>query len=106
MKTSDYEWKLPRSTCVWFQLYINFARTVVAAIKRTRVDMIHQSRDKRFIILWYTKVVGWMIRRKKGIEKAVESPPAHDANVADFHGFVWSRWIWVPQGITIRRESL
>jgi hypothetical protein len=106
MKKSDYEWKLPGSTSVWLRLYVNFARTVMAAIKRTHVDMIYQVRDKRFMILWHTKIVGWMIRRKKGIEKAVEFSPAHDANVTDFHSFVRSRWIWVPQRITIRREGL
>ena len=106
MKTLDYEWKLPRSTSVWFRLYVNFARAVMAAIKRTHVDMIHQVGDKRFMRLWHITLVGWMICRKKGIEKAVEFSPARETNVADFHGFVRFRWIWVPQGIAIRREGL
>jgi len=78
----------------------------MATTKRTRVDMIRQVRDKRYMVLWHAELVGWMIRRKKGIEKAVELSPAHETNVTDFHGLVRSRWIWVPQGMTIRREGL
>jgi len=78
----------------------------MAATKGARVDMIHQVRDKRFMIIWHAAPMGWVVRRKKGVEKAVEFSPAYETNVGDFHGLVRSRWTWVPQGITIHWECL
>jgi len=36
-------------------------------------------------MLRHAELMGWMIRRKKGIEKAVELSPARETNVTDFH---------------------
>jgi hypothetical protein len=37
------------------------------------------------MIFWYARVVGWMVRRKKGIEKSMESASAYETDVTNLH---------------------
>jgi len=37
------------------------------------------------MISWYTKIVGWMIRQKESIEKAVEPAFPYKTDVANLH---------------------
>jgi hypothetical protein len=37
------------------------------------------------MVFWYAGLVGWMVRRKEGIEKAMESASAYETDVANLH---------------------
>ena len=64
-------------------------------------DMIGQFGDKWFMMFWYARLVGWVIRRKKGIEKAVESAFTYKTDVADLDGAMLPRWTWLPQSMAV-----
>ena len=64
-------------------------------------DMIGQFGDKWFVVFWYAKFVGWMIGRKKSIEKAVESAFAYETDVANLNRAMLSRWPGLPQSMTV-----
>jgi hypothetical protein len=55
------------------------------------------------MIFWHATLVGWMVCRKQGVEKAVESAATYETDVADLHGPIWSCWTWLPQGMSVRR---
>jgi hypothetical protein len=65
--------------------------------------MIGESGDKRFVVFWYTGRMGWMVRGKKSVEKAVESPFAYETDIANLYRNMQPRWTGLPQGMTIRR---
>ena len=87
----------------WIRLYADPARTVIIAIKRTRVEMIGPSGDEGFMIFWHVSLVGWMVCRKQCVEEAVEFASTYETNVTDLHGPIWSPWTWLPQGMSVRR---
>ena len=64
-------------------------------------DMIGQFGDKRFMMFWYTRHVGWMTGRKKGIEKAVESAFTYETDVANLDRTIQLRWTGLPQSMTV-----
>jgi len=37
------------------------------------------------MVFWYAGLVGWMVCRKEGIEKSVESASAYETDVANLH---------------------
>ena len=57
------------------------------------------------MIFWHAELVGWIVRGKEGIEKAVKFAPPDKTDVADFNGPNRSHWTWVPQSMSIRGEG-
>ena len=53
--------------------------------ERAMDNMVGQFEDQWFMIFWDAGLVGWMVRRKKGIEKSVESASAYEADIAYLH---------------------
>lgn len=68
---------------------LDSGRTIIIGIKRSCGDMIRQGGDEGFMIFWDAELLGWIVCWKQGAEKAVESTPAYEANVADLHGPIW-----------------
>jgi hypothetical protein len=64
-------------------------------------DMTGQFGNKWFMMFWYTRHVGWMIGRKKSIEKAVESAFTYETDVANLDGAIQPRWAGLPQSMTV-----
>ena len=54
------------------------------------------------MVFWHAELVGWIVRGKEGVKKAVKFTPPDEPDVADFNGPNWSHWTWVPQGMSIR----
>jgi len=52
---------------------------------------------------WYARPVGWMVRRKKSVEKSVEFASAYETDVSNLDGAAQPRWTWLPQGMTVCR---
>jgi len=48
------------------------------------------------MIFWYTEVVGWMVRGKESVEKAVESAFPYKTDVANLHGGIQFRGTGFP----------
>ena len=55
------------------------------------------------MIFRYSKLVGWMICWKQGVEKTMEFALAYETDVANLHGPIWVPWIRPPQGMSVRR---
>jgi hypothetical protein len=64
-------------------------------------DMIGQFEDKWFMMFWYARFVGWMIGRKKSIEKAVESAFTYETDVANLNRAMLLRWTGLPQSMAV-----
>ena len=75
----------------------------MAVTARGMDNVIGEIGDERFMIFWYTILVGWMVRREESVEKTVESAFAYEADVANLHGAIRGLWTRVPQGMTVRR---
>ena len=75
----------------------------MARTERSIDNMIGQFGDKWFMIFWYAELVGWMVRGKKSIEKAMISAFTYETNIADLHGTIQPRWTRFPQGMTVCR---
>jgi hypothetical protein len=96
--------KLLQGKVVWLGLHGDASRTVVIARDNAFANVIRHAGDKWFMILRYTQlVVGWMICRKKSIEKPVEFAPADETNVANLHAVLPPSWTWLPQGMSTCR---
>jgi hypothetical protein len=65
--------------------------------------VVRKTGDKRLMIFWNTVLVGRMVRRKEGVEKAVESPSAYEPDVANLHGTIQLWRTGIPQGMSARR---
>jgi len=78
-------------------------RTVVAGTECAADNIVGQTRDKRLIMLWYTNLVGRMVRRKESIEETVESAFAYETDVTNFYGTIQSRWPRLPQSMSVCR---
>ena len=68
----------------------------MARIERAANNMIVQFGDKWFMVLWYTGLVRWMIRRKKSIEKAAESAFTYETDVTNLNRAIQPRWTGLP----------
>ena len=66
-------------------------------------NMIGQFGDKWFMVFWYAGLVRWMIRRKKSVEKAVESAFTYETDVANLDWAMQPRWTGFPQSMAVRR---
>jgi hypothetical protein len=53
------------------------------------------------MMFWYAGLVGWMIRRKKSIEKAVELALTYETDVANLGGAIQLRWTGLPQSMAV-----
>jgi hypothetical protein len=73
----------------------------MAGTERAVDNMIGQFGDKWFMVFWYARLVRWMIRRKKSIEKAVESAFAYETNIANLDWTIQPRWTGLPQGMAV-----
>ena len=95
----------PRSLgmIAWISFNLDSGRTVVIATKRNCGDMNRHGGDEGFMIFWHAELLGWIICRKQGTEKKVESALAYETDVPDLHGPIWISWTWFPQGISVRR---
>jgi hypothetical protein len=56
-------------------------------------------------MLRHTKILGWIVCGKQGIEKTMEFSHAYETDVANFHGLIWTVWTGVPQGMSVVRIS-
>jgi hypothetical protein len=65
--------------------------------------MVRKTRDKWLVVFWYTELVGRMVRGKESIEKAVESAPAYETDVANLHGEIRLRRTGIPKGTPTHR---
>ena len=73
----------------------------MARTERPADNMIGQFGDKWFMVFWYAGLVGWMVSRKKSIEKAVESAFAYETDVANIDGAIEPRWTGLPQSMAV-----
>jgi hypothetical protein len=87
----------------WVRIHADPSRTVMIATQKPRVDMIQHGGDKRFIIFWHAKLVGWIICWKQGVEKTVKFASTYETDVSDLHRPIWSPWTWLPQSMSVRR---
>ena len=80
----------------WVVLNLDPDRTVIIGFKKDCRDMIRHGGDEGFMIFWHTELLRWMVCRKQGTEKAVESALAYETDVADLHRPIWVCWTWLP----------
>ena len=73
----------------------------MAGTERAAANMIGQFGDKWFIVFWYAGLVRWMIRRKKSIEKAVESAFTYETDVSNLDGAIQPRRTGLPQSMAV-----
>ena len=73
----------------------------MAGTEHAADDMIGQFGDEWFMMFWYAGLVGWMIRRKESIEKAVESAFTYETDVANLNRAMLPRWPGIPQSMAV-----
>jgi hypothetical protein len=86
IKGSEYDLHLPFGAMAWVRFHADSGRTVIILTKKTRVEMIRQVGDERFIMFWHASLVGGIVGRKQGVEKTMEFASAYEADIANLHG--------------------
>jgi hypothetical protein len=87
----------------WVSFHADPGRTIMIASTRTYVKVIRQVGGERFMIFRHAVLVGWIVFRKQGVEKTVESASAYETNVANLHGLIRVPWTWLPQSMSVQR---
>ena len=74
----------------------------MVATKRSSVEMFVKGGYEGFMIFWNAELMGWIVCWKQDVERR-KTASAYETNVADLHRPIWFSWIWLPQGVSVRR---